>query len=124
MIAKCQIIFVYVLKLSAGKHYTGITNNLVKRLQQHYKHQSNYTSHFQVISLINLEVRESYQSARKLEVKIKQTGAIKYINKNKFKDRYFLDVPIKDVITLSNKIKPLNQLKIINEKKTNLNTYL
>lgn len=107
----------YVLKLSSNKHYIGITKNLVKRLQQHNNKQGGFTSNFGIVSLIYLDYASSYQLARKKELKIKSIGARKYMLQCKFSDRFYIDVPIINIVSLSNKVKPLKQLKIINNQK-------
>lgn len=114
---KNQIIFTYVIKLNSNIYYTGITKNLIKRIQQHHNKQSNYTSHFSLVSLNYVVSSNSYQEARDIEVKIKSIGARKYINKIKFNDRYYLDIPIKEIIAMSNKYNGLEQLKIIQNKR-------
>lgn len=111
------MIFIYVIKLDRDKHYTGITKNLINRLQQHHKKQSKFTSHYNIISLNYIATAKNYQSARRLEKQIKQFRAGKYINKIKFSDRYYLDIKINKLIYLDSSLTALKQLKIINSFK-------
>ena len=110
------IVFVYILRLSGNKHYTGITNNPVKRFKEHINGKSKFTSHFQIDALIYIEQFPSRKAARIKEVYIKQTGAMRYILKSKFQDRCYLDIDINELTYLSNDESALNQLKIIISK--------
>lgn len=106
-------VFVYVIKLSQDKYYTGITNNVVKRLAQHNSGASIYTSHFAVISLVYLVLLNNRNEARKLEVKIKRFGAKRYMLKSKLSDRHYIDIKISDILLMNDNKNALNQLKMI-----------
>lgn len=101
--------FVYVLELSSGRHYTGITNNIVKRIKEHHQKKSKYTSRFEIISLKYLAFLENRKTARKLEVKIKNIGAKKYFNNAKFADRHYLDIPLKILLNQDEEKTQINQ---------------
>ena len=107
------MIFVYVLKLSSDKHYTGITKNLIKRIKQHDSASKDFTSNFKIISLLYVTVCSDYKSARLLEIKIKRFGALKYVLKSKFADRYSINIPISDIRLMSDDKEGLNQLQIV-----------
>ncbi|MEK7194452.1 MAG: GIY-YIG nuclease family protein [Patescibacteria group bacterium] len=65
--------FVYMIKNSAGKLYTGITENPSSRLEYHNQRRgakfTKYKSDFQVVFI---ESRESLVQARKREIQIKK----------------------------------------------------
>jgi putative endonuclease len=81
-------IMLYILKgLSTGKHYTGITNNLERRLQEH---RSGSTKGGQVIGdfeLLHTEEFSDYASARKREIFFKSGQGRKWIKENTNKTR-------------------------------------
>jgi len=75
--------YVYILFLSDGTYYTGITNNLTRRLKQHLAGQSKSTKHkLPILKYWYLQLDNRYQ-ARKLEVSIKNRGARRYLAKSK-----------------------------------------
>lgn len=114
------MIFTYIIKLNQNKYYTGITQNLIKRLKQHYNGQSGFTSNFTVLSLVYITVSDNYKAARKVEVKIKRFGARKYMLKAKFQDRYYIDIKISDIMAMNEQESSLNQLKTIINLRQNL----
>lgn len=75
---------VYVLLLSNGKHYTGLTNDIDRRLSEHQAGRSISTRWGRPVTLVHLQMRETRIEARKLEVKIKKMGAKRYLLKNRF----------------------------------------
>lgn len=111
-----EIVFVYVLLLGNDNYYTGLTNNPVRRFKEHFNGYSGYTSRFTVIGLMLLKPYSNRKKARVIEVKIKSIGAKRYITQCKFNDGYSLLYPIKDLVVIDEKIHPLKQLKIIQEK--------
>lgn len=76
-------VHVYILKLSNGKYYTGISKNLPKRLKQHQSGQSKSTKHARPVTLIWNYRCLFRRIARKLEIRIKNTGAKKFIDQQK-----------------------------------------
>ena len=72
-------VHVYILKLSNGNYYTGISNNIKKRVDQHNKGMSKYKSRFTPVSLVHSEEHASRKKARRKEVYIKQRGAKRYL---------------------------------------------
>jgi len=67
--------FVYILKTSKDTLYTGITNNLGKRLNNHRNHtksSSKYMRSFDDFELVYLENKDTKSEALKREIKIKK----------------------------------------------------
>ena len=98
-------IFIYILQLSNGKYYTGITNDINRRLNEHNDGKSLSTKYYLPFNLIMVAVRDSYVKARMLEVQIKTTGANKYLNKllsSPQKDFLYIDKIFTQHIFISN----------------------
>ena len=76
--------YTYILLLSNKTNYTGITNNKERRLKEHQEGQSKSTKHYRPVKMIYSKEFETRKEARRLEVKIKNLGAKKYLNKLKF----------------------------------------
>jgi len=76
--------FTYILFLSDGTYYTGITNNLVRRINEHRAGQSKSTRKKRPIRLIHAENFNTRIEARKQEVRIKNKGAKRYLQYKKF----------------------------------------
>jgi putative endonuclease len=79
--------FVYILKsLSTGIYYKGLTNNLEKRLMQHFSGQVLSTKNILPLVLIHIELCNSRKEAREME-KFFKSGygreVIKEITENK-----------------------------------------
>lgn len=85
---KTTSVHVYILKLSDGRHYTGITNNMARRLMEHCKGESITTRKFRPVILIHIQTLADRKEARKKEVYIKNMGAKKYLNKLRFEPQY------------------------------------
>ncbi len=113
-------VFVYILELSHGKHYTGITNNIFKRVTEHDNGKSKYTSHFKVLNLIYLSLHDNRSIARKEEVKIKRMGAKKAVTLAKLKNKKQIRIQINDIKYLDEKTPQLMQLLIIKKHYTNI----
>lgn len=65
--------FVYILLCGDGSFYTGISNNLKKRLLEHQSGQgSRYTRSHQPVKLIYQEKLSSYSAALRREMEIKK----------------------------------------------------
>ena len=71
--------WVYILRLSNGTHYTGITNNLDRRMKEHSAGRSKSTRMHMPADLVWLRLRETRIEARELEVKIKSRGARRFM---------------------------------------------
>lgn len=73
--------YVYILLLSNNTYYTGITDNLVRRLTQHNQGKSKSTRKHRPVILKHTEKFTTRLSARAREIQIKNTGAKRYLNK-------------------------------------------
>jgi predicted GIY-YIG superfamily endonuclease len=73
--------FIYLLKCSDGTLYTGITNNLDKRIKQHNEGKgAKYTKGRGPVTLIKFFTRLTKGEALKLEYKIKQLSKDEKLN--------------------------------------------
>ena len=78
-IKQYERMYVYILILSNGSYYTGMTNNLKNRLQQHNEGKSISTRNYLPARLIYYTTIIGRSNARQLEVKIKNRGAGRYL---------------------------------------------
>ena len=70
--------YVYMLRLQNGKIYTGMTNNLRKRIKNHQSGQGcGYTKAFKVECLIYSEPHDAKDMAAKRERYIKGLNSVK-----------------------------------------------
>ena len=83
-IEKQVVICVYVLYLSNGMYYTGMTGNLDRRMKEHKNGESRSTRLFRPVKLIFVARIEGRKTARKLEVRIKSRGAKRWLNEMRF----------------------------------------
>ncbi len=67
------MLYVYILKCNDGKYYTGVTNDLDTRLQQHQEGENPtaYTFHRRPVELVFYEMVHGENQAIALEKKIK-----------------------------------------------------
>ena len=80
--------FVYILKCSDGTYYTGITNNIVNRLDKHNLGKgAKYTRGRLPVVLMYVNKCQNKSEALKKEIKIKKMTKV---NKNKLIDLYNL----------------------------------
>ncbi len=77
--------FVYIIELRDKTHYCGITNNVVKRIQQHQQGKSKSTKHKLPLVIKYITTKINMSAARKLEVQIKKQGVSRWWTKNKFR---------------------------------------
>ncbi len=92
-IKKQKQMYVYVLKLVNGKHYTGMTEDLNRRLREHKAGSSKSTRRHLPLTLEFVVRIEGRKAARVLEVRIKNRGAGRWLNQLKFsKLRYEYDI--------------------------------
>jgi putative endonuclease len=77
------MIYVYILKLNNFLYYTGITNNLNRRMHEHRHKKGGFTKWFHVIDLVYFDFYANRAMARKIEVYIKSIGAKKFLLLNK-----------------------------------------
>jgi predicted GIY-YIG superfamily endonuclease len=74
-----NLFFTYILKLNNEKYYTGITNNMTRRFNEHLTAKKGYTGRFNKKILIFVEYFFTRKEARKKEVFIKRFGALQYL---------------------------------------------
>ena len=75
--------FVYVIKSREGYHYTGLTSDLDKRLEEHNKKSlSFWTKRGTVWKIIYKEVFSNYTQAIKREKWVKSGAGRDYLKKN------------------------------------------
>ncbi len=81
------VIWLYILRSDQGVYYTGITNDLGRRMKEHRIGASRSTKRYRNIELVWIKVFEDRSEARRWEVKVKQKGAGRwlktYADKNK-----------------------------------------
>lgn len=80
-----MICFVYILYLANHSHYTGITNYIKRRFDQHQSGQCYSTQKYLPCRLIWSKECKDRKEARKLEVRIKKRGAKRFLLDIKFK---------------------------------------
>lgn len=73
--------YVYVLRLDGKTFYTGLTNNMDRRIKEHRTKKSGYTAKFKVKEIVFLYKLDNRKEARKVEVYIKTIGAKKFLMK-------------------------------------------
>ncbi len=74
-----ETVWVYIIKGENGRHYTGITNDLDRRIREHRGGQSRSTRKYGKIDIVWIQGYESREEARKIEVKIKSQGAGRWL---------------------------------------------
>lgn len=69
-----KYLYVYILKCSDGTYYTGVTNNLEKRLKQHNEGfvKDSYTYSRRPVKLVFCEIFTNYNLAIEWETRIKK----------------------------------------------------
>lgn len=71
---KFKVLYVYILKCSDGNYYTGITNDLERRFNEHQEgiHPESYTFDRRPLELLYYETFTNYSYAIEWEKKIKR----------------------------------------------------
>lgn len=72
-------VYTYILEMKNGRHYTGITNSIARRLMEHRKGHSKSTKDHRPVRIIYLNMCDNRKEARELEVKIKRAGARRFL---------------------------------------------
>ncbi len=72
-------IWLYIIRSREGKYYTGITNDIARRLKEHRSGESKSTRHYREIELIWTKVFRDRKEARGWEVLIKKKGAARWL---------------------------------------------
>ncbi len=94
-IEKQELISVYVLNLSNGKYYTGMTGDLIRRMREHENGGSKSTRYYRPVELIFVARANSRRLARELEVRIKRRGAGRWLNELRFNpNRYEMNITL------------------------------
>lgn len=70
---------VYIILTHYNTYYTGITNSLLRRWKEHTNNQSSYLSRFKAKEVVYVEFHDTRKKAYKVEQRIKQMGAKKYM---------------------------------------------
>lgn len=68
------MVYLYVLECFDRSYYTGITNNIIRRLLEHASAHKGYTSFHRVRRLIYLRSFPNYRAAHRFESNIKRIG--------------------------------------------------
>lgn len=120
-IAKNEKYYVYILLCENNAYYTGITNNLTKRLSNHKKGRgAKYTKFFKVQSLITAWIVDNKKIALSLEHSIKSVDKKKkneFINNTKLLKNYYYSK--RSLLIHLRKISKENIKKINNELSRN-----
>jgi len=105
--------FVYILHLVDRTHYTGLTQNMNRRMREHQEGQSRSTRLKLPVTLIFLVRLETRKQARTLEKRIKGRGAKRWLDQLKFS-------PLKyeyDIVEDTEQYNRDKKESVINEKK-------
>ncbi len=73
--------YVYVLRLDKKSFYTGLTNNMERRIKEHRTKKSGYTAKFKEKEIVFLFKLDNRKEARRVEIYIKSVGAKKFLLK-------------------------------------------
>lgn len=73
--------YVYVLRCDKKIFYTGLTNNMERRIKEHRNTKTGYTKKFKEKEIVFLYQLDNRKEARKVEVYIKEVGARKFLLK-------------------------------------------
>ena len=75
----------YIISTHYGTFYTGITNNLIRRWNEHKQGKSSYLSKFTPKEVVYVEVLSNRKAAAKKEKYIKSVGAKNYLLRLEFR---------------------------------------
>lgn len=75
----------YILALSNGKYYAGITNNIKRRLGEHRSKKKGYCFKYLPVLLVYMRVFNTRFEARREEVKAKKMGPRMYYLRHRFR---------------------------------------
>ena len=73
--------YVYVLRCDMINYYTGLTNNMTRRIKEHRATKTGYTRKFKLKEILFLYKLDNRREARKIEVYIKSVGAVGFLKK-------------------------------------------
>lgn len=74
--------YVYILKLSNGDYYTGLTNSLERRIAEHKDGKSPTTNRFLPVKLISYTAFDSKSKAEEFENYLKTGSGIAFRNRH------------------------------------------
>ncbi len=74
--------YVYVLRCDKKSFYTGLTNNIERRIKEHRAGKKGYTAKFNKKEIVFLFELDNRKEARKVEIYIKRVGAKRFLVKN------------------------------------------
>jgi len=77
-------VYVYILRLSDGTYYTGMTNDRDRRFKEHRNGRSKSTRQKLPMEVVYVERTGSRQAGRNLEVRVKSVGAERWMSKKLF----------------------------------------
>lgn len=100
-IKKEELISIYILRLVDNTYYTGMTNDLDRRMQEHEKGESKSTKYkLPMVLVCHMKVR-GRSKAREVEVQIKQRGAGRWLNDIRWKNTKY---DLNDIILVNKTI--------------------
>lgn len=74
--------FVYILELSNGDYYTGLTSDVEKRVSEHKSGKSYTTKRFLPVSLVSFTALRDKNKAEKFERYLKTGSGIAFRNRH------------------------------------------
>lgn len=78
----------YIILTHYNTYYTGITNNLIRRYNEHLSGKSSYLSKYTAKEVVHIEWFDTRKLAAKRERYIKRIGAKKYLLMLKYKSNF------------------------------------
>ena len=76
-------IYVYILRLDKSSFYTGMTNDIRRRMKEHESSKKGYTSKFSIKEIVFIFKCVDRKKARKIEIYIKNQGAKRFLYKHR-----------------------------------------
>lgn len=83
-----SVVYCYVIKTHFDTFYTGITNDIDRRMKEHWNRQSSYLSKVLPNQVVYVESCLSRKLARKREVYIKLIGASNFLKLVRFNRKF------------------------------------
>jgi predicted GIY-YIG superfamily endonuclease len=78
-------IALYIIQTHFNTYYTGITNSIIRRWNEHVNNKSSYLSKYKAKEIVYIKFYNTRREAAKEERKVKNTGAKKYMLIQQFK---------------------------------------
>ncbi len=73
------IIWLYIIRSEQGKYYTGITNDIERRMREHRSGAGRSTRSYRGIELVWMKTFRERKEAREWEVLVKKKGAGRWL---------------------------------------------